>query len=65
MDTLRRYHIEDGTLDNVEEDDEGTILLDDTGGGFSQNGGGVYSLNTMIVILMRMMPFDQMDWMTG
>jgi hypothetical protein len=42
MDTLRRYHIEDGTLDNVEED-EGTILLDDTGGGFSQNGGGVYS----------------------
>jgi hypothetical protein len=35
MDTLRRYHIEDGTLDNVEED-EGTILLDDTGGGFSQ-----------------------------
>jgi hypothetical protein len=63
MDTLRRYHIEDGTLDNVEEDDEGTILLDDTGGGFSQNG--VEFIQTMIVILMRMMPFDQMDWMTG
>jgi hypothetical protein len=43
MDTLRRYNTEDGTLDNSEDEDENTILLDGTSGEFSSNGGGVYS----------------------
>lgn len=37
MDTLRRYHPESGILDNLEEKEDDTILLEDTGGGYSGN----------------------------
>ncbi len=45
MDTLRRYNIESGILDNIVEREDDTILLEDTGGGYSNNSdeGSVYS----------------------
>ena len=46
MDTFRRYNPENGVLyndDNNSTDEEGCYILDDTGGGYNEVEGGVYS----------------------
>lgn len=46
MDTFRRYNHETGLLyndDNQDSDNEGQYILDDTGGGYTEIEGGVWS----------------------
>ena len=46
MDTFRRYDVSNGILHNDDEQDrdyEGQYILEDTGGGYSEIEGGVYS----------------------